>query len=127
MKPPCMIIVKMVLPSLRVEIARSLVEERGMKPISAAKAMDVTPAAVTQYLKGVRGMGPVEGRFREGWLKSDVEELIEAMVKDPPDYAEVLGKLCSLCKALRRSGLVCDECKRASPALSSLDCSFCRV
>lgn len=55
MKPPCMIVVKDILPSIRVLIARELVGIHGMKKSMVAELMVLTPAAITQYLNTTRG------------------------------------------------------------------------
>ncbi|MFX0121933.1 MAG: transcriptional regulator [Candidatus Hodarchaeota archaeon] len=121
-----MLIVKMILPSLRVEVARSLIEAHGLKPINAAKKMDVTPAAVTQYLKGVRGRNFPDGIFERKEIKKDIDDFIDELVNGSQGYSGALGKLCRICKNIRQSGLICTECKKLSPALMSSDCSLCR-
>ena len=55
MKPPCMVVVQYILPALRVAVSRQLVNELSLKRSEAAKKMDVTPAAITQYLNKSRG------------------------------------------------------------------------
>ncbi len=117
---------KMVLPSLRVDVARSLVNDYGLKPINVAKMMDVSPAAVTQYLKGVRGRGFDETIFRNGRIKREVDDVVREIVKNPRDHSQVLRKLCRLCRVIRQEALICDECKKLSPALQDLDCTLCR-
>jgi predicted transcriptional regulator len=55
MKPPCMIIVVNVLPIIRALIAKQLIEKYNFKLVDAARKMNVTPSAITQYLRGSRG------------------------------------------------------------------------
>jgi len=55
-----------ILPSLRAHLASLLVSRYGFSMKDAAASLGVTPAAVTQYLKGRRGI-----RFRE-ILKGEV-------------------------------------------------------
>ena len=50
-----MIVVQRILPALRLEITRELVEKYGMRKADAAGKMGVTPAAVSQYLNRSRG------------------------------------------------------------------------
>ena len=44
MKPPCMIMVKLVIPSIRVVVAKKLVEEYGLSQAKTAKKLRVTRA-----------------------------------------------------------------------------------
>jgi predicted transcriptional regulator len=55
MKPPCVIIVKHVLPAIRVLVMKELIEKYDMRKVDASAIMELTPAAITQYLKGKRG------------------------------------------------------------------------
>ena len=55
MKPPCMLITTHVLPAVRVIVAKDLVKIHELKPVRVASKMGLTPAAVTQYVSGVRG------------------------------------------------------------------------
>lgn len=43
-----------ILPAVRAVLASELVEKQGLNRRRAANALDITPAAITQYLKGVR-------------------------------------------------------------------------
>ncbi|MDI6691096.1 MAG: transcriptional regulator, partial [Candidatus Bathyarchaeota archaeon] len=49
------IIVKHVLPAIRVLVMKELIEKYNMRKIDASTKMELTPAAITQYLKGERG------------------------------------------------------------------------
>lgn len=46
--------VENILPAVRAVLASQLVEKQGLSRRRAANALDITPAAITQYLKGVR-------------------------------------------------------------------------
>jgi len=55
MSLPCEFIAKYVIPSLRREIVRILSEEYGMSNREIARTLDLTDAAVSQYLSDKRG------------------------------------------------------------------------
>ena len=55
MKMPCELIVTHILPTARGALARDLVTSHGMTQTQVAKLFGVTSAAVSQYLKGMRG------------------------------------------------------------------------
>ncbi|WP_309493531.1 hypothetical protein [Candidatus Hecatella orcuttiae] len=60
MRHPSADVARYLLPAVNALIARELVEKYGLKRSEAAKVMEVTPAAVTQYLKLSRGGKIVE-------------------------------------------------------------------
>ena len=127
MKPPCMIVVQYILPALRVAIARQLVDEAGLKKSEAARKMDVTPAAITQYLnksRGDRALKVIEGSEKIGELISD---LADDLVNDetPPDMQ--LLKLCRTCQAIRAEGLICELHREAMPSLQQIGVCACSM
>ncbi len=68
---PCNVLFWRILPAVRRELARILVEERGFSRRAAAKVLGVTPAALSQYLSGKRG-GPVPEWVRD-YLRGRVD------------------------------------------------------
>src|SRR5665647_1652059 len=55
MKIPCELIVWYVLPSIRRELARELVDKHNFSQAEVARRFGVTDAAISQYLKAKRG------------------------------------------------------------------------
>jgi predicted transcriptional regulator len=112
-----MIVVQHILPALRLEITRELVDKYGMRRSDAADKMGVTPAAVTQYLSRVRGGSATT--LLEG--SSKVMELVGELSRDiatgesPLDV--LLLKLCRACAVARSEGLICKLHKEAMPSL----------
>jgi len=127
MKPPCMVVVQSILPALRMEVTRELVEKYGMKRSDAAAKMGVTPAAVTQYLGKTRGCHVntlIEGN-------SKVMELVDELARDiaagesPLDV--LLLKLCRACATARSEGLICQLHREAMPGLTNLKGCSCSL
>jgi len=127
MKPPCMVVVQHILPALRLEVTKELVEEYGMKRSDAASKMGVTPAAVTQYLSRARGASATT--LLEGSEK--VMELINELSRDiaagesPIDV--LLLKLCRACAAARSEGLICQLHRESMPGLVDLKGCSCAL
>ncbi|MEM3677636.1 MAG: hypothetical protein QW176_05780 [Candidatus Bathyarchaeia archaeon] len=124
MKPPCMVIAANILPALRVEIAERLIRDYKLKPIEVARRMDVTPAAITQYVKGSRGKEDVAGLLRDGEVEVLVLALASKLAEGSP-IEEVMEALCQLCETMRRRGLLCPQCKVASQMKILKGCTFC--
>ncbi|MFH0863071.1 MAG: helix-turn-helix domain-containing protein [Candidatus Altiarchaeota archaeon] len=94
MKLPCEQALWYVLPQIRADIARELIE-RGMNQKQAAKKLGVTPSAVSQYLN----------KKRAGKLKlpadysSLIKDAVEDIIKNEDD--EVLSV--TICKCCAKS------------------------
>lgn len=125
MKPPCIMVVGELLPSLRVRVAKEMVEERGLKPIEAARRMGITPAAVTQYLKGVRGRITFDGVFDHNKIKPFITGLVDQAMMNPMDPSQTLKKICDLCSAIRSEGLICEYCRKSSNISEDSVCDIC--
>lgn len=125
MKPPCMIVVKYVLPAIRALMMRDLIEKHGMRKIDASAKMAVTPAAVTQYMKGERGSIFIEGISKSERAMQIVSELAEALVKDEVPMDAVISKLCEACTLIRSEGTICKLHQKELPALIECKCILC--
>lgn len=125
MKPPCMVVVKYILPSIRALVARSLVEEYNMKPIKVASKMDITPAAVTQYMKGVRGIKEIGELEESEKVKESIRGIVEALFKENVDEMEVLEKMCEACKTIKKEEILCKLHREEFNFPKNKECDFC--
>jgi hypothetical protein len=119
-----MVVVQHILPALRLEITRQLIEKFGMRKADAANKMGITPAAVSQYLNRSRGGSAttlIEGSGAVMGLVDDISRDI-ASGESPLDV--LLLKLCRTCAAVRAEGLICDLHRESMPDLKGiLGCS----
>ncbi len=103
MKLPCELIVTHILPTARGSLARELVKRHGMTQIQVARLFGVTSAAVSQYLKGLRGGNNLIDRsaYRDDFYR---------MISDSADAVaageDVTEALCGICKFVKSSGLL---------------------
>lgn len=122
-----MVVVQSILPALRMEVTRQLVEKYGMRKTDAAVKMGVTPAAVSQYLSRVRGnsaTGLVEG---SGRVMELVNELSADIAGGGSPLDVLLLKLCRACAAARAEGLICQLHREAMPGLTGLQSCSCSL
>ncbi len=122
-----MIVVKYILPALRVAITRELVQKYGLKKTDVAEKMDVTPAAITQYVKGSRGdvaSSVIKRSSKVMELVSDITFDI-ALGESPPDLQ--LLKMCRACRQIRAEGLICDLHKESMPSLNWVETCTCSL
>ena len=127
MKPPCMMVVQYILPALRVEIAKELSGDYDLKNADIARKMDVTPAAVTQYLNRTRG-GDASDLIKESdKVMGVVSEIAKDIVNEesPPDM--LLMKLCKACVTVRTERLMCEIHMDSMPSLKGLESCACSL
>ena len=93
MKAPCEIVVWYVIPAIRSELAKELLN-LGMKQKDVSELLDITQPAVSQYITDKRGSG----------IKLD--DNVRQMIKDfafelsigESSKADLIPRTCSICK-----------------------------
>jgi len=106
MKTPCEIVVWYVLPTIRRELARELVDFYGMKQAKVAKLFGVTDAAISQYLKNKRG----DSSFIEQSEQYDTFEAeIKASAKSIAEgTSDISVEMCRICGIVKDIGLLAE-------------------
>jgi predicted transcriptional regulator len=122
-----MVVVQHILPALRLEITRELVEKYGMKRSDAAVKMGVTPAAVTQYLSRARGGSATNLLEGSGKVMELVDELSLDIAAGESPLDVLIMKLCRACAAARSEGLVCQLHRESMPGLTDLKGCSCSL
>ncbi len=117
MKPPCVVVVRHILPAIRAMTARELVEEYGLKRIDVARRIGTTPAAVTQYLEEARGKMAVSIVYSSEKATGIISQIAEALAKSEASTYDVMVKTCEACRVIRSEGLICEMHKETLPAL----------
>ena len=126
LKPPCIIVVQYVLPALRVLIAKELIEKHGLRRVRAAEKMEVTPAAITQYFKKVRGETAVKMVESSDEVTEIVSKLANDLVEGEASVYDVLRDICEACQILMSRGLLCEMHKEILPALKESEVYECK-
>lgn len=98
MKPHCAQLVKYFLPAIRAMVAKELIE-KGYKTKEVAKMLDLTQAAISQYLAGKRGKKGMEILERNEDVKKIIAEIADIVSKK--NDAETEEHICRICKAIR--------------------------
>jgi predicted transcriptional regulator len=94
-------VVTHLLPALRVEIAKNLIDKYDLKKIEAAEKMGLTPAAVTQYLKGSRGGKYPLSKDSQIKIKELIQEISYELVNKETPSDDLALRLCEACKSIR--------------------------
>ena len=101
MKPPCEIVVWYVIPAIRSELAKELLN-LGMKQKDVSELMDITQPAVSQYITDKRGSGIK--------LDDDVRQMVKDFAKElydgTADKSELIGRVCIICKRVDTADVI---------------------
>ncbi len=103
MKMPCELIVTHILPTARGAIAKELVSSHGMTQTQVAKLFGVTSAAVSQYIKGMRGGNNLIDRSA---YRDDFYVMIAQIAEKIANGTDVTESLCDICAFTKTSGLL---------------------
>ena len=105
---PCEIIVWQILPSIRRELARRLIQDFGLSQKESAEKLKVTPAAICQYISKKRGKNQIDDIDLLEEIKKSSEIIINKGEKS------IIIEICRICKLMRERDLIsfsCENCK----------------
>lgn len=102
MRPPCEIIVWYVIPSIRSELAKELLN-LGMKQKEISEVLDITQPAVSQYISDKRGHSI---KF-EPEIQAMIREFAMDLVQGKASQIDIIPKMCEVCKKIKAEEVVC--------------------
>lgn len=101
MKPPCEIVVWYVIPAIRSELAKELLN-LGMKQKDVSELMDITQPAVSQYITDKRGSGIKLDDQVRGMVQDFARELSEGEATK----ADLIPRTCMICKNVKTADVL---------------------
>lgn len=120
MKPPCEIVVWYVIPAIRSELAKELLN-LGMKQKDVSELMDITQPAVSQYITDKRGSGIK--------LDDNVRDMIRSFARQlslgEATKAALISTTCKICNHVKLSDVL-DQLNIDKSELGE-DCQSCLV
>lgn len=119
MRPPCELVVRDFLPTVRASAAKAL-KERGLSQSEIANGLDITQAAVSKYLSQSSSTAEEHRAVRDL-----VERLTDMIASGPVDSDRTTKAVCSTCMYLRLGSDICRSHKDAVPKLKQADCQIC--
>jgi predicted transcriptional regulator len=96
-----------VLPAFRSLVAKELIEKYGFTQIAAARKLGTTQAAISYYLDAKRGGKRIKQLEENPIVKVNTSEMARSIARNEADAEKSIVKLCSLCNALRKEGVIC--------------------
>lgn len=105
MKIPCEVVVKDILPMIRRELSITLVKKYGLSQTTVAHHLDITDAAVSQYLRAKRGNSLDCAKYSQypDFMKELDNSAMRIVAGD-----DVFTELCRLCGFVKSSGLLAE-------------------
>lgn len=100
MKTPCEQIVWDVVPVIKKEFAKMLVNEFNCNQRETAKKLDTTEAAISRYISGKRGVLEIVDEEILDEIKKSAEEIVNKTKGSPVD------EICRICKLIRKKNLI---------------------
>jgi len=129
LQPPCEIIVKHVLPTIRAMIAKELIEKHNLTQVEAAKRLGISQAAISWYLAKKRGHADKKG-YRITYIESspEIKDLIhyisEKIASENATPTDAMTrKFCNACISLRSNDEFCQMHLSLSPSVKG--CTVC--
>ncbi|MCK4937967.1 MAG: helix-turn-helix domain-containing protein [Methanosarcinales archaeon] len=99
MRPTCEIMVLKVLPAIRAELARIMMQDLKMSQQEIARRLGVSKAAISQYASAKRG---ADTDFSDD-IKKELKVFADA-VATSDDTSKLIGDFCDICKNIQNSG-----------------------
>jgi hypothetical protein len=123
MKIPCELIVWYVLPSIRRELARELVDKHHLSQAEVARRFGVTDAAISQYLKAKRGTSKeIENSGKYEDFRKEVETAAVRMMNG----SDIVTETCRICQMVKKSGMLV-KVYEAHTGVNAPQCVSCQI
>ena len=118
MRPPCEIVVWYVIPTIRSELAKELLN-LGMKQKEISELLDITQPAVSQYISDKRGHGL---KFNDETQKL-IREFAKGLVEEKYNQRDIIPHVCQICKKVKTDEILCQLHKEKGKMPT--DCDAC--
>jgi predicted transcriptional regulator len=122
---PCEVAIKYIIPTVRAMITKELIQTHKLKQNDVAKILGITQAAVSQYVRNMRG------KYLEILNTKEVQittaKIAIELNKNKIPRSTLTIKFCQICKTIRAKKLVCDIHKRLNLESKSEACEICAI
>jgi len=122
MKLPCELVVHEILPTARGEVAKELVTVHGFTQTRVAEAFGITNAAISQYLKGLRGGNPL---VESSPFRNHFYECIAKAADNIAEGHDVMEELCVICNDIKVCGMLDNIYKNQGEEMPLAECIEC--
>jgi predicted transcriptional regulator len=99
-KTPCEEIVWQIIPAIRSELAKELINEFGLSQKETAEKLGLTEAAVSRYKSGKRA----DSELIINGTQTEINKSVKKIIKG--DKKTVVSEICRICKYLQNKGII---------------------
>ncbi len=105
---PCERASREIIPSIRAALVKYLIEKKNLSRYSVAKLLGITPASVTNYMKGERGNSLVEQLLMSDEYIGIIELMASIILQhnglyDKDAYTQYKDLVCKLCSQINEA------------------------
>ena len=119
---------KAIIPAIRAILALKLIEEYGMREDDVAKAVGITQAAVSNYVRCTRGNRKVMERLsstRE--IVCIVEDIAADLAQSRIYTPHTMLKFMEICNLIRSTLIICEVHHEIESDIDKTVCEECKV
>lgn len=117
---------KTLIPALRAILARKLSENHKIREDEISKMLGVTQAAVSNYIRGVRGdKRLIDKLLAEDRISVMLTELTDKLASDMAYTPSSLSMFLGMCNYVRSSLLICEIHHRLESDIDEKVCKEC--
>ncbi len=103
MRPPCELVVRIILPYIRARIAKQLIEEHGYTLTQVSRILKISKTSVLKYRKILRE-SPARG---VDVLNRIADEAVEHIVRGEAEDYHLIKIMCRACMLEKMGGTIC--------------------
>jgi len=107
MKMPCEVIIWYILPLIRKEIAKCMVEDYHLSQADASRKLGITQATVSQYVSKKRARQDIRDDAILTQIKKSTKRIIEG------DESVLFKETCKICSLIKKSDILPSVYKNA--------------
>jgi predicted transcriptional regulator len=100
MKTPCEIIVWNIVPTIRKEFTKNLIEKHGLNQRKVADKLGINESAVSRYLSGKRGILEIT----DDEILDEIKISANKIAKE--NGTKVIEEICRICRLLKSKEFV---------------------
>jgi uncharacterized protein len=119
---------KLLIPAIRAILSKEMVIEKGLKEEEVARMLGITQAAVSNYLRGIRGDNELISKLMSlSEIMSMIKEISNDLSTNRAYTAKTLSKFIGLCNYMRYSLIICDAHHSLERNIDEKVCEQCKI
>ncbi|MDR4510950.1 MAG: transcriptional regulator [Nitrososphaeraceae archaeon] len=124
---PSEIEAKSLIPAIRAILAKKLIKEYKMKEEIVAKVLGVTQAAISNYVRGIRGdIELIDKLLSVPEVMRKVDDIAQDLVSNKAYTPSTMAKFVELCNFMRYSFIICEVHHKIESNIDEQVCELCK-